>query len=373
MRWLALPYWICLAAPQESWRAVVETDHYVVRTTGERAHAEALARHMELVYRTYAALLNYSKAPPQKFTIRLYRDHEEYRRHGAGGLALAHYSPKTRELVGSYDPDGMWAIFAHEGMHQFTDLVLPDFQKGVSSGQVPAWYCEGLADCVGNSEARENRLFLATMRGYIAHMRTTVIRTAVREGRTRPFRELLYLDQRGFVSENGRLNYATAWSFVHFLMTAPKIEDPAKQIPSGKHKGKLVLFHNLLAAGRKREEAYAQAFGVARPADWDGWEKEWRVYVRSWPDPLAGTPMEGLSADLENLDKTDGVYVGAIEEGTPCAKAGVRPSDVIVALEGREVRHFGHLIPPLLRRKRGENAVLTVRRGQASVELTLSY
>ncbi|MBI2899046.1 MAG: PDZ domain-containing protein [Planctomycetes bacterium] len=373
MPWPALCYILLAQAQQDSWRAVRETEHYVVKTTGTAEQAEALGKHMELVYRTYAALLNYQKPATRKFTIRLYKDHDEYAKHGAGGTALAHYNPGTKELVGSADPDGMWAIFAHEGMHQFIDMVMPDFQKGVRSGQVPTWYSEGIADCIGNSEVRDGKMFMCTMSGYIAKMRIIVIQTAVRENKVRPFRELLYLDQRRFYSENGRLNYATGWALTHFLMVYPKTEDPAKQIPGGKYKSKLVQFHNLLASGKKRDEAYAIAFGIARPSDWDVIDKQWREYVLSFPDPLAGTPLAGLAADIGNLDKTDGVYVGAIAEDAACFKAGLRPGDVILAVDGREVRHYGQLIPPLERKKAGETAAISVKRGGETVEIKVEW
>jgi hypothetical protein len=363
---------LLLLLPQD-WKAVVETEHYIIKTTSKKEHAEALGRHMELVYKTYAALLNYQKPLAKKFTIRLYKDHDEYAKNGAGGSALAHYSPQSKELVGSYDPDGMWAIMAHEGMHQFTDMVMPDFQRGVGNGQVPTWYSEGIADCIGNCETRNGKLYMCTMNGYIAKMRTIVIQTGIRENKVKPFRELLYLNQREFYSQNGRLNYATGWSFTHFLMTYPKVEDPSKQIPDGKYKSSLVKFHNLLAAGKKRDEAYAAAFGIAKPSDWDVIDKQWREYVLSFPDPLKGTPMEGLSADIENLNQTDGVYVGNLPEDSACYRSGVRKGDVIVAVDGKDVRHYGHLIPPLEKKKKGESAVLKVRRGKETVEIPLAY
>ncbi len=370
-----LPLLLLLAPQQQNWNAVYESDHYIVKTTSEKKHANELGLHMELVYETYAKLLNYTKTPDRKFVIRLYKDHDEYKRNGAGGPALAHYSPGSKELVGSYDPDGMCAIMSHEGMHQFTDMVMPDFQKSVGSGEVPTWYSEGIADCIGNCVARSGKLYMCVIDGgYIAMMRTIVIQTGIRENRVAPLREIIKYNQKDYYSKNGRLNYAFGWSFTHFLMTYPRVEEPSKQIPDGKYKKMLVTFHNLMAAGKKRDEAYQNAFGIngGAPA-WDRLEKEWKEYVLKFPDPLAGTPIEGLSADIDKLNDSDGVYVGTLKDDAPCAKAGLHSKDVILEVDGKPALHYGKLIPPLRRKKPGEAAVLKVKRGDETIELKVEW
>jgi hypothetical protein len=362
------------AAPrQEPFTAQFETEHYIVKTTSDKKHANQLGLHMELVYKTYSALLNYREPIKRKFVVKLYKDHDEYKRNGAGGAALAHYSPQSKELVGSYDPDGMYAIMAHEGMHQFTDMVMPEFQKGVTSGEVPTWYSEGIADCIGNCETRSDKLYMCVMSGYIAMMRTIVIQTAIRENRTPPLKEVVRYNQRDYYQKNGRLNYAIGWSFTHFLMTYPKVEDPSKQIPDGKYKKALVAFHNLLAAGRKRDEAYPIAFGINGGApDWDRFEKEWKEYVLKFPDPLKGTALEGLSADIDRLNDTNGVYVGTIKDDAPCAKSGLKSKDVILAVDGAPALHYGKLIPPVKRVKPGATFKVKVKRGDEEIELDVT-
>lgn len=362
------------ASAQESWNAEFATEHYHVKTTSDKKHAEILGNHMELVYDTYSRLLNYTKKPDRKFVIKLYKDHAEYKQHGAQGPALAHYSPQSKELVGSWDPDGMLPIMSHEGMHQFTDMVMPDFQKGTQNGEVPTWYSEGLADCIGNCRAKDGKLYMCVItEGYMAHMRTIIVQTAVREGRTPPLKELVTWNQPTFYARNGRLNYAIGWSFTHFLMTYPKIEEPTKQIPDGKYKKVFVMFHNLLASGRKRDEAYA-AFGInGGPPAWDRYEKEWKEYVLKFPDPLAGTPIEGLAADIDKLNDNDGVYVGTIKDDAPCAKAGLKSKDVILELDGAPCLHYGKLVPPLRRKKPDDKAVLKIRRGTETIDVTLEW
>jgi hypothetical protein len=269
----------------------------------------------------------------------------------------------------------MFAIMSHEGMHQFTDMVMPDFQRGVGSGEVPTWYSEGIADCIGNCENRNGKLYMCMMStGYVAAMRTIVIQTAVRENRTPPLREIVKYNQKDYYQKNGRMNYAIGWSFTHFLMCYPRVEEPSKQIPDGKYKKALVTFHNLLAGGRKRDDAYANAFGInGGPPAWDRFEKEWKEYVLSFPDPLKDTPMQGLSADIDKLNESDGVYVGTLKDDAPCAKAGLKSKDVILEVDGKVAAHYGKLIPPLRRKKPGEAALLKVKRGDETVDVKIEW
>jgi hypothetical protein len=208
----------------------------------------------------------------------------------------------------------------------------------------------------------------------MALMRTIIIQTAIRENRVPPLKEVVLYNQKDYYQKNGRLNYAIGWSFTHFLMTYPRVEEPSKQIPDGKYKKALVAFHNMLAGGKKRDEAYNVAFGInGGPPAWERFEKEWKEYVLKFPDPLEGTPLAGLSADLDKLNDNDGVYVGTLKDDSPCAKAGLKSKDVILEVDGVAAFYYGKLIPPLRRKKAGEKAVLKIRRGTDTTDVTLDY
>jgi S1-C subfamily serine protease len=52
------------------------------------------------------------------------------------------------------------------------------------------------------------------------------------------------------------------------------------------------------------------------------------------------------------VGSTQGVEVSAVEQGSPAARAGLRPGDVIVALDGAGIRDVG-----TLQRLLGEDAI----------------
>ena len=343
-----------------------ESKHYAVRTTGSKEQAQQLAEYMEKVYETYSDLLNYDEPIKKKFTIVLYKEHAEYSATTGGSQALAHYSPQKKELVGSWDEDGMWAIFAHEGMHQFTDMVTPVFGRGAT----PMWYTEGMADCIGNSVVKKEKLYMCSMDGYIGQMRTWVIQTAIREKRTPALKELTTWDTRRFYGDGARLNYATAWSFCHFLMTYPKVEEPDKRIPKGKYKKHLGNYHILLTQGKSGTDAWKEAFGEM---DWEKLQEVWAEYVMKFPDPAAGTPFEGLRVDLDNLHQTDAVYLGTLDPETPIGKSGLQSKDAILDVDGYKTNHFGRLCAAIGKIEKGATAKVRVKRGGSEQVLDVTF
>src|SRR5262245_53227120 len=123
-----------------------------------------------------------------------------------------------------------------------------------------------------------------------------------------------------------------------------------------------------MAAGKNRGGAYAIASGIdgGAPA-WARFASEWQGGVRAVAPPAKDTPMEGLSADIDKLTESDGVYVGALKDDAPCAKAGLKSKDVILEVDGKTAAHYGKLILPLRRKKPGETALLKVKRGEETV------
>lgn len=84
-------------------------------------------------------------------------------------------------------------------------------------------------------------------------------------------------------------------------------------------------------------------------------------------DDLAVARAEALGVD-------GGVVVKSVKQGSPASTAGLAASDVIVAVEGREVTSMGALILELRQRHPGESITLDVVRGaeRRRVEVTLA-
>ncbi len=258
---------------QEDDAFTAESARYSIESTADRRHAQELLKYMDLCFDTYRRFLNPSpdRLPRDKFTLVLYRDAREYKARGGKGR-YGHYD--GRRLVGFYDPEQMLPTFAHEGMHQFTDLCIPHFER------LPPWYGEGIAECIANNEVAGGRLTMCLRRGPIPRLRVPVVREAIRGGKLIRLKDLLVMNQKKF-QDNHALCYAESWLFCHFLLTFPKQEDPALQIPEGKYKQVIVRFHNAMLNPRtKVEEAVKLAFVHERqPIDIEELEAEFREYA----------------------------------------------------------------------------------------------
>ncbi|HEX5367091.1 MAG TPA: trypsin-like peptidase domain-containing protein, partial [Acidimicrobiales bacterium] len=80
-----------------------------------------------------------------------------------------------------------------------------------------------------------------------------------------------------------------------------------------------------------------------------------------------------LGVSIADTDSGRGALVGAVEEGQPAAKAGLREGDVITAFDGDPVRDSADLTAAVRSRSPGETVQLTVSRDGDSrkVEVTL--
>lgn len=270
-------------APKWTWSG--ESKHYTLQTTSEKKHGEQVLQYMDLCFETYARFLNPApdRMPKKKFNLILYTGVDEYKQNGGPGR-YGHYDGKN--LVGYFHENQMLPTFSHEGMHQFTDICIPNF------GRVPSWYSEGIAECIANNEVRSGKLYICLQKGPVPEIRVPVLKRALLDNKHIPLRDLLNYDKRKF-QDNHKLLYAESWAFCHFLLGAPKLEDRDKQLPDGKYKKVLVTFHNsLLDPKMSPSEAAASAFRVnGKPVDLEALEKEFRDWVMKFPyepDPADG-------------------------------------------------------------------------------------
>ncbi|HEU4338532.1 MAG TPA: DUF1570 domain-containing protein, partial [Planctomycetota bacterium] len=245
--------------------------HYELKTSASKEAAQDLLEYMELVFDTYLKLLkpeDPAGTEKAKNTILLYKDREEYLAAGAPKMSGAFYSRKTKNLVGYYDSVTMKPFFAHEGMHQFTDLTSQNF------GDFPYWFSEGIADCIGNNEVRNGKLYLCIKGGTIARSRLPIIQEALKEGKAYKLSDLLALTPQKFMKDAG-LCYAQSWSFCHFLIAYPDMEDRNSQIPAGKFRKNLAIYYERIRlGGSSHRAAWDEAFkGIPVEALEDLWKK----------------------------------------------------------------------------------------------------
>jgi membrane-associated protease RseP (regulator of RpoE activity) len=69
--------------------------------------------------------------------------------------------------------------------------------------------------------------------------------------------------------------------------------------------------------------------------------------------------------DYYGASKDAGVLVGAVEDGSPADKAGVRVGDIVLSVDGKEVDSSGEIRGLLRDKKDGDSARLEVLRGKS--------
>ncbi|MBT9166626.1 MAG: putative serine protease HhoB [Chloroflexi bacterium] len=96
--------------------------------------------------------------------------------------------------------------------------------------------------------------------------------------------------------------------------------------------------------------------------------------IRPWLGVLLETVTPAIATE-KGLDRTRGVLVARLVEGSPADKAGMRVGDVITHFEGEEVTEATQLIKALWRHKIGERVEVIFRRGavekEAIIELSV--
>jgi len=76
-------------------------------------------------------------------------------------------------------------------------------------------------------------------------------------------------------------------------------------------------------------------------------------------------------ADSFGLDRPRGALVSSVEKGGPADDAGIKPGDVILSVNGRDVDHSGQVPPLVAAVKPGERAELAIWRERAEKRLTV--
>jgi hypothetical protein len=360
-----------------SFPETLSSKHYDLKTSAAKEEGQELLDFMELVHQTYTALLkpeNPGEVDKRRFTIILFKDMEEYVKAGAPPGSGAYYDHNTKHLVGWYDTTFMKPFFAHEGMHQFTDATSKNFFN------FNMWFTEGIADCIGNCEVRNRKLYMCVKSGMIARMRLQTIQGAIRAGGTPSLQRLMTLPKDVFM-RNAELCYAMSWSFCHFLMTYPKDEERGTQIPDGKFRRNLAGYYELVRAGGiSHEKAWGEAFkGIGL----EELEEAWKKYVLG----LDGGKYLGIRAHElteEEFSKQgvgiDAGYTGIlIDEAVSdlvAAKGGIQNGDILLRFDGKRFpRHdaMNRLRVWMQDVPYGRQVKVTVLRGGKEVECSCKW
>jgi S1-C subfamily serine protease len=83
-------------------------------------------------------------------------------------------------------------------------------------------------------------------------------------------------------------------------------------------------------------------------------------------------PAVGVSVQ-DDPSGGDGAYVAKVTPGGPADKAGVKPGDVIVALDGHDITSAGDFVDQVLGHTPRQTSTVRVVRGGRTIDLTVTY
>jgi len=260
-----------LAAADEAERTTL-----IERARKRHRGLHELAGTMDKAYDAYAKLFGQLERSGDVVpTVYVFSDRSKFdafsRRLNVGSTenTLGYYMPAYRILVfydmaegGRANSKSLFSaetmnVLLHETFHQWIHLYVDD---------APHWFNEGLAEYFGISRLTPKGLHYGLVP--TSHpSRLSNIRQSLRGGYGRDplsLRELITASPEQFMSGMAAINYAQAWSFVHYLGSSKGGEQILRD-----------YFH-ALRDGADRQEAYRAAFG---DVDMDALHDGWRAYV----------------------------------------------------------------------------------------------
>jgi hypothetical protein len=169
------------------------------------------------------------------------------------------FIPDRRQLLvkGKADAAQTRETLYHEAFHEYVWSVGAD---------VPTWLSEGMADYVSAVTIEDGKI---TAKGLVLDWRRDQLQSALRDGWAGvPFPLMLRSDQSEFYGVLRSLQYAQAWSVVHFFRHAK----------GGEYLPAFSTYVREIAKGGKSSAAGRAAFGKL---DLEALQAEWLEYVKT--------------------------------------------------------------------------------------------
>lgn len=175
---------------------------------------------------------------------------------------------------------------------------------------------------------------------------------------------------QGIVSAKGRSNVGLA-QYEDFIQTDAAINPGNSGGALINLDGELVGINTAIASrsGGFQGIGFAVPVNMARSV-MESLIKHGKV-IRGWLGVSIQSVDEALAKGL-NLDKPEGVIVSEVVEGSPAERAGLRPEDVILALNGRKIKDNSQLSADIAALAPGTQVTLSVLRDNRMREITVT-
>ncbi len=285
----------------------------------------------------------FENKPDQYITV-IVPSEADYRqivsRRGVGGF----YDHDNRRLIAQR----LGQVMTHEFTHALHNADLDPLGQ-----QHPVWLSEGLATLFEPGRFVGERLVPGDS------FRLRLLQSAARRGRLIPLRRLLEMDQKAFIANSVvDLSYGESGSLLLYLY----------------ERGLLRKFYEMFKAEYGTDKTGRLALEKVTGQKLADLEGEWKAWMLSRTPPPASTGPQGAVLGVRFGLANDGLKVEEIPRNSPAQRAGLEVGDVVVGVDGAEVRDLNSLIPIMATYQPGDVVVLKFRRGgeYKTVRLALS-
>lgn len=115
--------------------------------------------------------------------------------------------------------------------------------------------------------------------------------------------------------------------------------------------------------------------GFAIPSNLASVVKDSIIATGKFERPYVGLYLENLDSQkikALNIKSGNGVYIAQVVQGSPAEAAGLRPQDVVIAVNGKAVNSAGAFIGELAAKKAGETVELRIIRNAQTINVTVT-
>lgn len=274
MKWIVVA-WALVAGSAQAVSlaefAEVTRGHYQVFAQSGLARASQVNGFMNEMLQWYSRYFS-NWQPKDGARVVVFSNREDFREYSRGAVGTTHGNlagychwktdeagNQFYELV-AFEHEGLWAVLAHEGFHQFVGYEL--------GATVPMWLNEGLAQFFENSTVRHGRL----VPGGLEAGRLAVAQALIRTRRMPAVARLVALNRQEFYADP-EVNYPAAWALVQYLVTRDSASFST---------GSFRRYLHDLKTGQEPVGAFGRRFG----ADRGRWERDFHEAVLQWQAPV---------------------------------------------------------------------------------------
>ena len=247
---------------------------------------------------------------------------------------------------GYYRPDKAFLVARSIGYvlrHEFTHaLHFADIALRQQSH--PIWVLEGLATLYESSNYDKNGDLVPT-----SSMRLWTVKQHLKNKTLFPIKKFLKMDHRAFMSPTTvGLAYAQSRYFMKFIYD----------------QGKLKEWYDEYCANFKEDKTGELAIKKVFKMSLKEFEQKWHAYLKKEKLPMMNAGKNKPFLGIGSQATVDGLEVKRVVKGSGADKAGLKPNDVIVKIDGKRIIERQDLIKITASKKINDVITIRIRRGK---------